>query len=106
MEYKKNLSFLYIVDLSPPSGIRAFEISKRLKNNNINISLLTKITDKNREFEQTIIKKLVLSSSANIYSPYCFELKNKFLIHLLNFFFRFDFYLDWIPFAYFKAKKF
>ena len=105
MEYKKNLSFLYIVDLNPPSGIRAFEISKRLINKNINLNILTKRTDENRAFEKSIIKKLSLSSFTQIYSPRCFELKNKFLIHLLNYFFRFDFYIDWLPFAYLKAKK-
>jgi len=33
------------------------------------------------------------------------ELKNKYLLEILNHFFRFDFYLSWIPFALFTARR-
>lgn len=106
MEDIEKLTFLYIVDDFPPGeshpGMRAFEISKRLIKENIFPIILTKRIKK-------AIKKSFnsneLNLSLNIHRTYSFEFKNKYLLKVLNSFFRFDFYLGWVPFAYFKARK-
>ncbi len=101
-----DIHFLYIVDDFPPAGmqpgIRALEISKRLVKEKIFPIILTKKIDKNKIFNKSLIKEI--PSSLNIYRTPLFELKNKFL-HLIDPFFKYDFYLQWIPFAYSKAKK-
>lgn len=83
-------------------GIRALEISKRLVKEKIFPIILTRKIDKNKNFNKSLINEI--PSSLNIYRTPLFELKNKFF-HLIDPFFKYDFYLQWIPFAYSKAKK-
>lgn len=99
--------FLYILDEFPPAGmqigIRALELSKRLIKKEIYPIILTKKVQKNRMFNKLLQKEI--PSSLKIYRVHFFEFKLKKILLLLDFFFRFDFYLEWIPFAYYKAKK-
>jgi len=107
MEDKSFLEFLYIVDLFPPggmqAGIRALEFSKRLVNKNIFPIILTKLIDLKKSFNINVISEI--PSSLKIYRTNFFEFKNKFLLKLMDNFFRIDYYLGWVPIAYLKAKK-
>lgn len=106
MNQKESISFLYIVDefgsLDSPPGIRSMEISKRLINYNINPVILTK--SKKKKIVLEILKNTKLNN-LRIYFTSFSELKNRYLLKILNYFFRFDFYLGWVPQAYYKGKE-
>ncbi|MEE9378909.1 MAG: glycosyltransferase [Candidatus Lokiarchaeia archaeon] len=101
------MKFLYIVDEFPPigrhPGIRALEISKRLLKKDIKPIILTREVKKSKFLNLKLIKEI--PSNLKIVKSYSFEIQNKFLLKFLDLVFRIDFYISWVPFAYFKAKK-
>ncbi len=107
MEIKSAQKFLYIVESFPPlariNGIRAFEFSKRLFYNQFYPIILTRSNIKGKLVNYA--SKKDIPTSFKIYRTHSFELKNDYIIFLINNFFRPDFYIDWIPFAYIKAKN-
>jgi len=105
---KNKLKFLYIVDKFPPAGmqagIRALELSKEMVKENILPIILTKKFKKNELYNIQKIKEI--PKELKIYRTHFCELKikNKLILKILEVF-RFDYYLEWIPFGYFKAKN-
>ncbi len=102
-----SINFLYITYDFPPkgmqSGIRALEISKRLvKKKHCPIILTTKI-EKNTLLNHSLIHEIPYS--LNIHRTPFFEIKNNYISSFLNFFFRFDFYIGWVPFAYSEGRR-
>lgn len=96
------MKFLYILDCKGIQPvIRAKEFSKRLAKRNIFPVILTQnIQDKNH-FQEIFNN----DSSFEIIKTLFFEIKNKYIHFIMNFFLNLNFYFGWIPFAYFKAKK-
>lgn len=101
-----NIKFLYLVYDFPPvavqPGIRALEISKRLVKKNIFPTILTRNFDKKMPSNKFLSE---IPSSLDIFRTPFIKLNNNKINFFLKHFFRFDFYLEWIPFAYLKAKK-
>ena len=107
MERSQSKKFLYIVGAFPPligaGGIRAFEFSKRLINNQIYPIILTRTNHKKELINKKHFNEI--PSSLQVHRTKYFPLKNIYIRELLNLFFRIDYYTDWIPFAYIKGKK-
>ena len=107
MEIKESKKFLYVVGAFPPSigmgGIRALEFSKRLVKKGIFPIFLTRKSHKKELISKKFFSKI--PSSVIVYRSNYFRLANRYIREFLNLFFRIDFYLDWIPFAYLKGKK-
>lgn len=100
-------NFIYITEAFPPSGmqsgIRALEISKRLVENNIYPIIITKKIDSNKIYNLSLIKEI--PQMLKIYRTHSFKIKNKYIRYLLDKSLRLDYYLEWIPFAFFRAKR-
>ena len=95
-------NFIYIVNNFPPagmqSGIRALEISKRLVKENINPIILTKnVIDKTKNFNNSLIREI--PQSLEIYRTPFLKLRN--YLYYIEPFFKFEVYLEWIPYAFF-----
>lgn len=107
MNKVNNPCFLYIVDSFPPLdtqiGIRSLEISKRLIKKKIFPIILTKKINFKKKITHN--KNYAIPTSLKIYKTNFFEFKNRFLLALADRFFRIDYYLGWIPSAYFTAKR-
>ncbi|MHA1250528.1 MAG: hypothetical protein ACTSRP_11110 [Candidatus Helarchaeota archaeon] len=101
-----NLKFLYIVDkflYHPYSGIRTFEISKRLIKYNF-LPIIVTQNLKKEKINDFLIESKILNKLPVITTNY-FNIKIKYIKILQDFIFKIDFYFRWIPFAYFKLRK-
>ena len=107
MDFKKFLNFLYIVEDFPPAGmqlsIRALEISKRIIKKNIFPIILAKGLIRYQNFNYSLINEI--PASLQIYRTSFIKFKNKVILKFLDFTIKLDFYLEWIPFGYLKAKR-
>ncbi|MHA1438571.1 MAG: glycosyltransferase [Promethearchaeota archaeon] len=107
MELNYNRKGLFIVNEFPPlmrqGGIRVLEIAKRLLKYNIEPIIITRKLLKNDIITYSALKEI--PQKLKIVRTNYIGLNNKYLIHLFNPYFRFDYYTEWIPYAYLKAKK-
>jgi len=101
------INFLYITENFPPSGmqsgIRALEISKRLIEKEVNPFILTKKINRETSFNNSLIADI--PKNLKIFRTHFIKVKNKYLRYIFDKFLKLDFYIEWLPFAYFKAKK-
>ncbi|MFX1258128.1 MAG: glycosyltransferase [Promethearchaeota archaeon] len=107
MESKNTSKFLYIAASFPPlignGGLRALEFSLRLIENNIFPIILTRKKLKNEMIHSSFIKRI--PRSLNIVRAHVLNFSTKTFRQIFTPIFRFDYYFDWLPFAYKKGKK-
>ena len=107
MVNNEKINFLCIIDSFPPagmqSGIRILELSKRLVEKNIIPIILTQTITIHSNLNYSLIKEI--PSSLNIYRNLFPESKNRYVLFIRNFLFRFYFYLKWMPFLFLRVKK-
>jgi len=102
---KSEIKILFISNFFPPAGmqegIRILNLSKRLVNENIHPIILTRKYNKKNVFNISAMKEI--PENLEIYRVPFLDIKN--ILRSIEVYFNFDYYLEWIPHAYFYGKR-